>query len=269
MAADLNVSKLTRAADQLRSQIHESGDRSDVIVERLEGGTEGLRRQMQDLSTTYNRAERGLEALGEALARRAQELSSTTDAALGKVGAWDKSVRSHVDALSTATSDVARKSQEINEVLDERTESVRAASNEATALLASLSERTEKTDLEEFTRQATFISERLQSLAVDISRVLETQVSEEDWRRFNKGEKGIFVRKLLGFREKAKLQQVRQTYQEDGTFRDYVTRYLEEFEKLLDEASKRDPNSMLHATFLSSDMGKVYMVLARALDRDM
>ena len=87
--------------------------------------------------------------------------------------------------------------------------------------------------------------------------------------RFNKGEKGIFVRKLLGFREKAKLQQVRQTYQEDGTFRDYVTRYLEEFEKLLDEASKRDPNSMLHATFLSSDMGKVYMVLARALDRDM
>ena len=44
---------------------------------------------------------------------------------------------------------------------------------------------------------------------------------------------------------------------------------VEEFEMLLDEASKRDPNSMLHATFLSSDMGKVYMVLARALDRDM
>ena len=189
--------------------------------------------------------------------------------ALGKVGAWDKSVRSHVDALSKATADVARKSHEINQVLDSRTEEVRTASNEASALLATLKERTDKTSLEEFTRQATFISERLQSLAVDVSRVLETQVSEEDWRRFNKGEKGIFVRKLLGFRERAKLQQIRQTYQEDSTFREYVTRYLEEFEVLLDEASKRDPNSMLHATFLSSDMGKVYMVLARALDRDM
>jgi len=146
---------------------------------------------------------------------------------------------------------------------------VRCASNEASALLASLRERTEKTDLEEFTRQATFISERLQSIAVDISRVLETQVSEDDWRRFNKGEKGIFVRKLLGFREKAKLAQVRQMYQEDSMFREYVTRYLEEFEKLLDESSSRDHNSMLHATFLSSDMGKVYMLLARALDRDM
>ena len=58
-------------------------------------------------------------------------------------------------------------------------------------------------------------------------------------------------------------------YQADGTFRDYVTRYLEEFEKLLDESAKRDTDSMLHATFLSSDMGKVYMILARALDRDM
>ena len=171
--------------------------------------------------------------------------------------------------MAKTTSEVARKSHEINQLLDERTESVRSASNEASTLLASLTERTEKADLEEFTRQATFISERLQSLAVDIGRVLETQVSEDDWRRFNKGEKGIFVRKLLGFREKAKLQQIRQTYQEDGTFRDYVTRYLEEFETLLDESQKRDHNSMLHATFLSSDMGKVYMILARALDREM
>jgi aspartyl/asparaginyl beta-hydroxylase (cupin superfamily) len=152
--------------------------------------------------------------------------------------------------------------------VDERTENVRNASSEASALLASLTETTETAALEDFTRQATFISERLQSIAVDISRVLETQVSEDDWRRFNKGEKGIFVRKLLGFREKTKLQQIRQMYQEDGTFRDYVTRYLKEFEKLLDESAKRDTDSMLHATFLSSDMGKVYMILARALDRD-
>ena len=36
-----------------------------------------------------------------------------------------------------------------------------------------------------------------------MSRVLETQITEDDWRRFTKGKKGVFVRKMLGFRERA------------------------------------------------------------------
>ncbi len=122
--------------------------------------------------------------------------------------------------------------------------------------------------LEEFIHQASFISERLQSLAVDMNRVLETTITEEDWQRFNKGETGVFVRKMLGFREKARLGAIQGKYQEDGEFRDYVTRYFREFEVLLSEAKKRDQEGLLKSTFLSSDVGKVYMLLARALGRD-
>ena len=71
--------------------------------------------------------------------------------------------------------------------------------------------QTEEMSVEDFLRQATFILEKLQSLAVDMNRLLETQVTEEDWHRFNRGEKGVFVRKLLGFREKARLAAIRGT----------------------------------------------------------
>jgi hypothetical protein len=41
-----------------------------------------------------------------------------------------------------------------------------------------------------------------------------------------------------------------------------------EFEILLKEAKKRNQEGLLKNTFLSSDVGKVYMLLARALGQD-
>ena len=75
---------------------------------------------------------------------------------------------------------------------------------------------------------------------------------EEDWRRFNRGERGIFVRKILGFREKNRLAAISEKYREDGEFRDYVTRYMGQFENLLQESKKRDHEGVLATTFLSS-----------------
>ena len=89
---------------------------------------------------------------------------------------------------------------------------MRSASNEANALLEALQGRKAEAGIQDLVNQASFISERLQSIAVDMSRVMETQITEDDWRRFNKGEQGIFVRKMLGFREKAKLVSIRDKY---------------------------------------------------------
>ena len=120
----------------------------------------------------------------------------------------------------------------------------------------------------DFLRRSAFITEKLQSLAVDLARIAEVPITEDDWRRFSKGEKGIFVRKMLGFKEKNTLAAIKAVYQEDGEFRDYVGRYVSEFNAMMDKARERDHDGVLENTFLSSDMGKLYMVLSRALGRD-
>jgi len=135
-------------------------------------------------------------------------------------------------------------------------------------LLETLSQRKDDTLAVDFLQQMGFVTERLQSASVDLTRALEVPISEDEWRRFNQGEKGIFVRKMLGFREKARLEDIARLYRENTEFRDYAGRYLSEFERLLNDAARRDPNNMLRTTFLSSDVGKVYMILARALGRD-
>ena len=57
------------------------------------------------------------------------------------------------------------------------------------------------------------------------------------------------------------------TYHEDETFRKYVSRYVDHFEKLLAEANESDPENLLSSTFLSADVGKLYLLLARSVGR--
>ncbi len=268
VASDLNAAKLTKVIDTFRAQADGSSAQAEQVSTALTGAADGLQRKLAAMATTYNQAEQGVESLSKALAKRAQELGSVTEVALGKAAAWDQRVSSHSDALTRITASVAQNASQVTQALDYQTTEMRSASNEANALLEALQGRKEETGIQDFINQASFISERLQSIAVDMSRVMETQISEDDWRRFNKGEQGIFVRKMLGFREKAKLASIRDKYQVDGEFRDYVTRYFSEFEVLLDESKKRDQEGLLKSIFLSSDVGKVYMLLARALGRE-
>jgi predicted nucleic acid-binding Zn-ribbon protein len=254
--------------DSLRGQTDEAGARAGEAASKMGETTETLRQQLTSMASTYHQAEQGIEALSKALGRRTQELSSITDVALEKVAVWDKKVRSHSDALAQTTDSVTQRANQVTAAMEYQTSELRGASNEANALLEALEGRKQEAGLEDFVHQSSFISERLQSLAVDMNRVLETTISEDDWQRFNKGETSVFVRKMLGFREKARLGDIKEKYQQDGEFREYVSRYFKEFEVLLEEAKKRDQAGLLKSTFLSSDVGKVYMLLARALGRD-
>ena len=187
--------------------------------------------------------------------------------ALEQVAAWTQVAR-NAEAIAANSERVSEQARQIGEGLQRQTTDMRDASREAQEVLRVLNERRRQTGVQEFLRDATFVMERLQSVAVDMNRVLETEITEEDWRRYNKGEKGVFVRKMLGMREKPRLAAIEQKFREDGEFREHVNRYLAQFENLLGEAKKRDIDGVLATTFLTADIGKVYMLLTRALGRD-
>ena len=46
-----------------------------------------------------------------------------------------------------------------------------------------------------------------------------------------------------------------------------VQRYLDHFERLLNEANESDPENLLSSTFLSADIGELYLVPARSVGR--
>ena len=60
---------------------------------------------------------------------------------------------------------------------------------------------------------------------------------------------------------------IAQLYDEDSAFRDQVNRYIHDFEAMLRTILAQRDGSPLGVTLLSSDMGKLYVAMAQAIER--
>jgi hypothetical protein len=109
--------------------------------------------------------------------------------------------------------------------------------------------------------------ESLDSLAVDIARMIDHDAAAELWDRYKRGERNVFTRKLYTMQGQKAFEEIRKRYRGDGEFKRAVDRYVGEFERLLEEVSREDRGQMLVPTYLTSETGKVYTMLAHAAGR--
>ncbi|OYW99751.1 MAG: hypothetical protein B7Z14_11075, partial [Bosea sp. 32-68-6] len=109
--------------------------------------------------------------------------------------------------------------------------------------------------------------ERLDSLSVDIARMIDHDAAVELWDRYKRGERNVFTRRLYTLQGQQTFDEIRRKYRRDAEFKETVDRYIDEFERLLAEAAKDDRDSMVAKTYLTSETGKVYTMLAHASGR--
>ena len=77
--------------------------------------------------------------------------------------------------------------------------------------------------------------------------------------------RGIAVRSGTGLT--AAFDEIRRRYRADREFKQTVDRYIAEFERLLEEVSRDDRGQVVVRTYLTSETGKVYTMLAHAAGR--
>jgi hypothetical protein len=107
----------------------------------------------------------------------------------------------------------------------------------------------------------------LDSLAVDIARMIDHDAAADLWDRYNRGEHNVFSRKLYTAQGQKAFEEIRRKYRSDRDFMRTVDRYISEFERLLEEVSRDDRGQVVARTYLTSETGKVYTMLAHAAGR--
>jgi len=107
----------------------------------------------------------------------------------------------------------------------------------------------------------------LDSLAVDIARMIDHDAAADLWDRYNRGERNVFSRKLYTNQGQKAFEEIRRKYRSDRDFMRTVDRYIGEFERLLEEVSRDDRGQAVARTYLTSETGKVYTMLAHAAGR--
>jgi hypothetical protein len=109
--------------------------------------------------------------------------------------------------------------------------------------------------------------ESLDSLSVDIARMIDHDAAADLWDRYKRGERNVFTRRLYTLQGQQAFDEIRKKYRADREFKQTVDRYIGEFERLLDEVARDDRGHVVARTYLTSETGKVYTMLAHAAGR--
>lgn len=109
--------------------------------------------------------------------------------------------------------------------------------------------------------------ESLNSISMDIARLIDHEASIDLWERYQRGERNVFTRRLYTLQGQQTFEEIRDKYAREPEFRRAVDRYVEDFERLLADVAEHDRDNIMTQTYLTSDTGKVYTMLAHAAGR--
>jgi hypothetical protein len=107
----------------------------------------------------------------------------------------------------------------------------------------------------------------LDSLSLDISRLMDRNLAGEMWDRYQRGERKAFSKRLYTPAGQKAFDEVARKYRADRAFKQTVDRYINEFERLLDEVSRDERGPAALRSHLTSETGLVYTLLAHAAGR--
>ena len=107
----------------------------------------------------------------------------------------------------------------------------------------------------------------MNSAAIDITRTFGPEVADSAWAAYLKGDRGVFTRRAVRLLDANEQRDIARLYDDDASFRDQVNRYIHDFESMLRTILAQRDGSPLGVTLLSSDMGKLYVALAQAIER--
>ncbi|HEX3852011.1 MAG TPA: hypothetical protein VHW01_13660, partial [Polyangiaceae bacterium] len=110
-------------------------------------------------------------------------------------------------------------------------------------------------------------ADSLDTLSVDIARMIDQDTAAELWERYKRGERGVFTKRLYTLQGQKAFDEIRNKYRTDPEFRQTVEHYIHEFERLLEDVSRGDRGTAVVRNYLTSDTGKVYTMLAHAAGR--
>ena len=119
----------------------------------------------------------------------------------------------------------------------------------------------------DFARRMALITDALNSAAIDISGALSNEVADTAWDAYLKGDRGIFTRRAVRLIDNGTAKEIATLYTGDETFKINVSRYIHDFEALLRQTLSTRDGHVLSVTMLGSDMGKLYVALAQAIQR--
>lgn len=281
--------------EAVRQTLATQAELIDQILAHGDRGLDDQNAKIASLVAAIDRmGERSAEVTGEAqraLAHATEsvdmKLSGATDNARRRL---EEVVESSVQSLGSLgeerlTALLEERISTASGILEQRVDAILSASDQRTDMLETklkrLSEMTGNLEArithardhfegvgdDSFARRMALLAESLNSAAIDVAKIFSNDVTDIAWAAYLKGDRGIFTRRAVRLLDNADSKAVVDQYEADSEFRSQVNRYIHDFEAMMRNLLSTRDGHAIGVTLLSSDVGKLYVALAQAIDR--
>lgn len=270
-----------RTLDQLTTGLDtalaDGRDKADALGITMDGAIgraqrfadDAAPRLLEALSHVHDTAQiaaaQARETLGAVVPDAADALGHAATAALRRAAA--DTVQRQIAALAEAADATASAATRATEHVAGQ---VRALLDQRSLLdmhLETAREERDAADSDSLARRMSLLIESLNSAAIDITKAFAPDVSDSAWAAYLKGDRGVFTRRAVRLLDGGDAREIARLYDDDARFREQVNRYIHDFEGMLRQVLAQRDGSPLGVTLLSSDMGKLYVALAQAIER--
>jgi hypothetical protein len=201
----------------------------------------------------------------EAVSRTADRIGGIASEAIGR--AMEDQGKAAIEELEMAASRASQMGRDTAIQLRDQLAKVNELAGNLELRVNRTRELAEERVDNDFSRRMALITESLNSNAIDIAKAFSQDITDTAWASYLKGDRGIFTRRAVSLLDNSEAREIVELYENDGEFREHVSRYIHDFEAMLRSVlSTRDGNA-LGVTVLGSDMGKLYVALAQAIER--
>lgn len=290
-AAESTHDAIEAIADVVARQRDTLAESSATLLDTLEKGrakTDAIEAVVDETIATARRfADEAAPQLVEAMLRVRDSATATADQARATLegvvpdAAWaieeastaalrravDGSVRRQLAELADTTEKAVEVAARASERLAEQVLTIAETSASIEQRIEAAKAELEDSDRDHFARRVSLLIEALNSASIDIAKTFAHDVSDSAWAAYLKGDRGVFTRRAVRLLDPGEAREIARLYDEDAAFREQVNRYIHDFEAMLRQILALRDGSPLGVTLLSSDMGKLYVVLAQAIER--
>ena len=109
--------------------------------------------------------------------------------------------------------------------------------------------------------------QNLNALTNEIAKAIDPAALADAWRRYQQGEQNVFSRRIYSLTGQSTYDEIKRRLTRDADFGKNAQSYMGEFEQLLQRAAAGPDPIGETRSYLTSDRGKVYTMLAHASGR--
>ena len=258
LSADLEIK-----VEDLKLKSVEAIDRFNEIGNVLEKRTTQL---SENTNVLVSKGKQGADYIG------AQQLN------LGKTAENFDLMKTQIKELSEALTKVQEKSvvtfkefqaqmNDYQKIIDARFQKLEEQKIKSERHLEEVKSQYQELGLSGFMDKMSVMVENLENLSIDLNAFFDKDSEDDLWKKFYNGDHGAFAHNMTKKLGRKEILKIRELYEKDSDFKKLADSYLSEFSTLLNAAQKSDKPQTMLAVISGSEIGKIYYVIARALDK--